>query len=247
MGARERVRGMVHTTRNLLSYGSVLVVLATGCGDGDGSGADPEDMGKPDGGSMSSDNDAAQDASPQLPDAAVAFREACVGACKAQGQCLGFSDSDCMVACDTQAVELDSSCLDEAKAEQDCLAGLTCDQAKAYGTEGRRQHPVCGAQANAYFAACTLDAGATPAACGALCARYEACDASERSVSACEERCILQVTSNSSTSAACGAAFQAFLACAAQAECDEVKDLAVSSLSPIACNDELETMNKACL
>jgi hypothetical protein len=234
---------MVHTRRIFLSCCSVLTVLAMGCGDGGGAGAkSASDMSKP--GGSSTPSDTAVDQNPIQEQ--TSFRGACVAACHAQGACLGFSDSDCTLACDSQAHELSSSCQDEATAEQECLKGLTCDQAKAYGTEGRRQHPVCGSQAQAYFSACTLDAGTTPAACSALCARYDACGASQVSGAACEEKCILQVTSYAGTSAACGDAFLAFIGCSGQAECAEVQELAATSLSPVACNDELEAMEQAC-
>lgn len=236
--------GVVHTTLKFLSYCSVLTVLSMGCGGDSGGAKSASDMSKP--GNSTSDSTNSDENPVNGTPSASSFRDACVAACHAQGQCLQFSDSDCMDACEAQSKELATSCLDEATAEQNCLAGLTCDQAKAYGTQGRRTHSVCGAQATAYFAACTLDAGATPPACSALCARYEACDASDVSVAACEEKCILQVTSFHGTAAGCGDAFLAFIGCAAQSECAEVQELASSSVSPAACNDALEAMNQAC-
>jgi len=151
-----------------------------------------------------------------------------------------------MSSCAGAAPTLSTSCEPAATAEQDCLAGLTCDQAKAYGTQGRRQNAQCGAQARAYFEACTLDAGKTPAACSSLCARYAACDASMVSTAACEEKCILQLTSYHATNQACGDAFLTFIGCGAQAECPEVKELAASSTSPAACDHALAQMESAC-
>jgi hypothetical protein len=234
----------MQATRRFLSYGSVFLVLSLGCGDGGSGGKSASDMSKP--GDRPSGTDSDQDAATETPAEMRSFRDACVAACRAQGECLGFSDSDCTSSCDAQAQALASSCVDEALAEQACLEKLSCDQAKAYGTQGRRQHPVCGAQAQAYFSACTPDAGATPTACGAMCARYDACGAAQVNTAACEERCILENGSYRDTSAACGDAFLAFLGCSAQAECAEVQELAASGLAPVACNDALAAMEQAC-
>ncbi|MFT3926756.1 MAG: hypothetical protein QM778_29695 [Myxococcales bacterium] len=240
---------MVHSTRILLSCCGVLAVLNVGCGDSGPSGAtSASEMSKPDGHQHGGGDAATNQETPSDAGSTPShsFREACLAACHAQSACLGFSDSDCMDSCEAQAQAQASSCQPAATAEQDCLAGLTCEQAKAYGTQGRRQHAQCGAQARAYFAACTLDGGSTPAACSALCARYDACGASMVSVPACEEKCILQVSSYHATSGGCGDAFLTFIGCGAQASCGEVKDLAATSTSPAACDEKLTAMEKAC-
>jgi hypothetical protein len=234
----------MQSTRRFLSYGSVFMVLGLGCGDGGSGTKSASDMSKPDDKPVDTGSD--QDAATETPVEMRSFRDACVAACRAQGECLGFSDSDCTSSCDAQAQALSSECVDEATAEQACLEKLTCEQAKAYGTQGRRQHAECGTQAQAYFAACTPDGGATPASCAAMCARYDACGAAQVSTAACEEKCILENGSYRDASAACSDAFLAFLGCSAQAECPEVEELAASGLAPVACNDALATMEQAC-
>lgn len=177
---------------------------------------------------------------------AAAYRAACVTACKSQADCLQLSESQCESDCKVQSGLLRASCYDEATDEQECLQDLSCEQTKAYAIEGRRQHPVCGAVARAYFAACTLGEGAIPEQCTALCERYVECDASEVSQAACEESCTLQATSFQDDSAPCGEAFLAFIGCGAQANCGEAQALASDSLAPVACNDELASVEATC-
>ncbi len=235
----------MQSTRQLLSCGGVLFAFTLGCGDGGAGAKSASDMSKPEGPPKPTDRDH-DPATAEMPGEMRSFRDTCVSACRAQSACLGFSDGDCTSACDAQAQVLSTDCVDEATAEQACLEGLTCEQAKAYGTQGRRRHDVCGAQAQAYFAVCTPDAGATPQACKAMCARYDACGVAQVNAAACEEKCILENGSYHDTGAACGAGFLGFLACSAQAECAEVQELAASGLSPVACNDALAVMEQAC-
>jgi hypothetical protein len=242
---------MLYPVRGRLWLGGLIGVLAAGCGDG-GTGGGPKegpdtngdpDAGKPEKPDPKQEVDASQ---PGNEPEQKSFVEACQAACEGQAECLQLSSSTCASDCQAQASKLASSCEDEATAEQNCLADLTCEQARAYALEGHRQHPVCGQVATAYFNACTLDGGQVPQACTDLCQRFEACDASPLSVPACEERCTWQATSFQQTSAACRDALMAFDACAATAECGEVKELAETSLSPVACNDELDAMDAAC-
>jgi hypothetical protein len=126
------------------------------------------------------------------------------------------------------------------------LGELSCSALKAYATEGRRQHALCGEVARAYFEDCTLDGGRVPTACSALCARYVECGVSEVSKVACEESCLLRTTSFHDDSKACGESFLAFIGCGAKADCDEVEALARQNLSPVACNEALDAVDAAC-
>jgi hypothetical protein len=175
------------------------------------------------------------------------LREACETACQAQAACLGFSDTICADECAAQEASLPDGCQDEALAEQQCLAELSCEEARAYAVDGRRDHPVCGAQAEAYFAACTLGAGSLPAECTALCARFAECDVLEASEVACAESCTLEAsTFDAEFGAACSAALLSFNACAARAECAEVAELYASELAPGGCDAELTAVEEAC-
>ena len=238
----------MQSTRRLLSSGGIFFAFCLACGDGGAGGPKSvSDMSKPDGPPKPPSGDGDRDPDPMdMPSDMRSYRDTCVAACRAQSACLGFSDEDCTGACDAQAPLLSAACVEPATAEQACLEGLTCEQTVAYGTQGRRQHDVCGAQAQAYFAACTLDGGATPPACSTMCTRYDACGAAQVTVAACEEKCILDNGSYHDTSAACSDAFLAFLACTSQAECAEVQELAASGLYPVACNDALVAMEQAC-
>src|SRR5690606_36381716 len=160
--------------------------------------------------------------------------------------CLGLTDDLCESDCAAHAQATERACHGVATAEQQCLLELSCEEAKAYATQGRRDHARCGEHARAYFEACTVGGGTIPDACQALCASYAACDALDVAVGACEERCTLQATAYQASRAACGDAFQAFAACAANADCGEVSELADSQLSPVACENALQAMQAAC-
>lgn len=178
--------------------------------------------------------------------ASASLQEVCVEACSTHAACLGLTSELCESDCAVHAQATEPACQSVATAEQQCLLGLSCDEAKAYATQGRRNHPRCGEAARAYFEACTLGGGTIPAACQALCARYEACGVLDVARASCEESCTLQATSYHATGAACSDAFLAFAQCAAGADCEEVRELADSQLAPLACEDALDALQVAC-
>jgi hypothetical protein len=232
-------------------------LLLWSCGDsgaGTTKNANPAvDAGEPhahDDAQVPDEPDAGPDAGPDAQPGTVtagALRSACEAACEAQSACLEISDSVCAGDCAEQARSLAEGCRDEAIAEQRCLESLSCEDAMAYAVEGRRAHAECGAAARAYFKVCSLGEGKTPAACTALCKRYQTCDALDISLGACEEQCILQGTDLANASGdACGDAFLTFMACSADAECAEVRELASDQIAPRACEPQLTAMEQAC-
>jgi hypothetical protein len=182
-------------------------------------------------------------------DAAVTPRtyvKACERACAAQSDCLRIPMSECKTDCESTARDMSASCAPAATAEQDCLAGLTCKQMKAYVTQGRRDDPRCGEQAQAYFKDCTPYHGRIPSQCTKLCKRYPACGIEQETASACEEDCTLQASDYRSSGSACSDAYLAFVGCGAKADCDEIQALESSNASPAACDEQLDALNAAC-
>jgi hypothetical protein len=209
-------------------------------------GASSRDGGAPsrDGGPTSSDRDAA--APGDGGGASASLREVCVAACTTHASCLGLTTELCESDCEAHAQTTSEACEAVATTEQACLLSLSCDEAKAYATQGRRNHPRCGAAARAYFEACTVGAGTIPAACQALCARYETCGALDVARASCEESCTLQATNYRAVSGGCSDAFLGFMQCAAGAGCEEVRELAENQLAPLACEDALDALQAAC-
>lgn len=168
----------------------------------------------------------------------TAFRIICEETCAAHSECVGLSDVQCVDDCSAQAAALASNtCLAEGLDELRCLGTLTCDELWAYGTIGRRDHPTCGAQADAYFTACTVGSGKPPAACEAMCARFSGCDALQaRTLRACQETCVLRATwAVWTVGVECGDAFLAVAGCVAEASCADVTELQTLGTIPPFC------------
>jgi hypothetical protein len=214
-------------------------------GDGGGAGLKTRDAGaeaaQSDGSSSAGSDASAAEVT------ATALHDACVGACEAQSQCLQISQDVCADDCKAQAASLPADCRDEALAEQSCLAGLTCDEARDYAVSGRRTHSVCGKAATAFFDACTLGHGVTPQACSELCAHYDGCGLLQVTPAACEEQCTLEATNyDQQGGSSCSDAFLAFMACGADATCADAKDLLEQQLAPGGCESQLDALNGAC-
>lgn len=176
------------------------------------------------------------------------YRANCEETCAAQSKCVGLSDVQCAKECSAQAAALAShTCLSEGFDELRCLGTLTCDELWAYGTNGRRDHPTCGAQAVAYFEACTVGSGEPPTDCQAMCARFAGCDALEETVAACEETCVLRATGGLwNVGTTCSDAFLAVAGCVAEASCADVTELQTLGTIPASCMTLEAARDAAC-
>jgi hypothetical protein len=170
----------------------------------------------------------------------------CAASCKTQATCLGIDESTCLTTCTATSQYLQGQCADLQYAEFDCIAGLGCDDLKAYGND-KLVHATCGATYAEFALTCLRDGTMPPQACLDFCSATKACRADAREVNGCAQTCNELLTGYKIAGGeTCAAAFEDAYLCFGTLECPDIDVIFEQKLTPAPCAKHDQLVTTAC-
>jgi hypothetical protein len=177
-------------------------------------------------------------------DLGVAPPADCTFACEVRSECLGESETDCLLSCTSAHAEHTSTsegCVSAYETMLGCVASLSCEEVAQFQT-GAGDYP-CAAEEVAIDAACADDVP-PPMVCEPLCATTGTCTGDE-DPTACLTLCSEALAGAEGVGAECLQAQEAVFQCVAELSCDDY-DAWASGAENSPCQAEDDALALAC-
>ena len=168
----------------------------------------------------------------------------CTFACDVRSECLGESETDCLLSCTSAHAEHTSNseaCVAAYETLLGCVASLSCEEVAQFQT-ATGDYP-CAAEEVGVDGACAADTP-PPMGCEPLCEATGTCTGQD-DPTACLTLCGEALTNAESVSASCLQAQEAVFACVAALSCDDY-DAWASGAEDSPCQAEDDALALAC-
>ena len=226
-----------------MRHSIIAFLVIAGCSD-----AEPE---RTDGGTSAASMDPTDPDSGPLPDfgsmepradLGVEPPAACAGYCAEIATCMGTSESDCLLQCDSTYADnaaVSPECSGAYESVLSCVAALSCEEIGAY-LDGEGDYP-CAAEDTAALSSCSVID--VPPTCVDFCATSSMC--TEGSAEQCEVVCSEALAAAEDVSTDCRAEHEAAFACAAALTCEQFDAWSLAE-GDYPCLAEDEELLQAC-
>lgn len=169
----------------------------------------------------------------------------CAAFCEASRDCLGASETDCLLSCTAEAEEQEAvsgDCADGFFKARACATELSCDDFAQYSA-GQEEYP-CSEQDADWRLACALGDDPPSMACDAFCTVLADCGLGEDS--ACAASCAETAAADEDVGTQCSDARNEQLSCAASLSCEALEAWLLADPGA-ACEGENEAVAEDCI